>query len=94
MNLDAVEAQGLQPGDVVLQVTHAEVDGETYTLEEESVISSIRANGRLAFKGGNGRGAWARDVRKVPASQPASDPCPSSALSVRPVRVVCSGDRA
>jgi hypothetical protein len=65
-NVAAVKAMELGPGDVVEIAQRGQIDGKECVLEQEFVVSSVRPNGRLFFKGGNGRGAWAAQVRKVP----------------------------
>ena len=57
LNLEAIERQNLLPGDIVKNIWDS--------LHREYVISSIREDGLIFFKGGNGKRAWARNLIKV-----------------------------
>ena len=63
-NQAAIAALALKSGDLVIRIQQFEFQGELRTLEQEYVISSIRPNGRVFFKGGNGQGAWPTQLRK------------------------------
>lgn len=64
-NQEAIVTLDLRPGDRVVHIVSGAVDGEIYSFEREHVVSSIQANGRVFFKGGNGMGAWPTQLRKV-----------------------------
>jgi hypothetical protein len=65
-NQDAIAALNLKPGDRVIKISRFELNNEFHTFEQEFVISSIQPNGRVFFKGGNGRGAWPTQLKKYP----------------------------
>lgn len=64
-NQDAIAALNLKPGDRVIKISRFELNNEFHTFEQEFVISSIQPNGRVFFKGGNGRGAWPTQLKKI-----------------------------
>jgi hypothetical protein len=72
-NKAALEKLQLKPGDRVSVRHQFEFAGEMREWVEEFVISSIQPNGRIMFKGGNGRGAWPTQVEKV-AKQELAEP--------------------
>ena len=57
LNLETIEAEGLAPGVAVTNIHDS--------LERELTISSIQRGGIVYFRGGNGRKAWARSLRRV-----------------------------
>ena len=57
LNLELIEEQNLMPGDIV--------KNKWDPLHREYIISSIREDGLVFFKGGNGKRAWARNLIKV-----------------------------
>lgn len=63
LNLETIEAEGLAP-EVVVTNIHDD-------FEEHYVISSIKPDGTVYLRGGNGRRAWARSLRRVPDASPA-----------------------
>ena len=64
-NKAALEQLQLKPGDRVRVHQQFEFAGEQREWVEEFVVSSVQSNGRIMFKGGNGRGAWPTQVEKV-----------------------------
>jgi hypothetical protein len=64
-NLAAVAELDLKPGDRVVRTGHLEFEGDLHTISEEFVVSSIHANGRVYFKGGNGQGAWPTQLQRI-----------------------------
>lgn len=58
LNRETIESEGLAPGVVVTNI-HDDF-GERY------IISSVNLDGTVYFRGGNGRRAWARSLRRVP----------------------------
>ncbi|HEU0178696.1 MAG TPA: hypothetical protein VFV58_30910 [Blastocatellia bacterium] len=64
-NKAALELLQLKPGDCVRVRHQFELAGEQREWVEEFVVSSVQPNGRIMFKGGNGRGAWPTEVEKV-----------------------------
>jgi flavin-dependent dehydrogenase len=71
LNEEAIARLQLKPGDRVIKTDSVEIDGQEHTLTREYVISSIGANGRVWFKGGNGAGAWPTQL--APASTISSE---------------------
>jgi hypothetical protein len=63
-NQQAIASLQLKPGDRVIRVHRFEYEGEEHELAREFVVSSIQANGRVFFRGGNGQGAWPTQLRK------------------------------
>ena len=57
LNLESIDEQNLRPGDAVIN--------KWDSLCHEYVISTIRDDGLVFFKGGNGKRAWARNLIKV-----------------------------
>ena len=57
LNLELIDEQNLRPGDVVIN--------KWDSLRHEYVISSIREDGLVFFKGGSGKRSWARYLIKV-----------------------------
>ena len=66
-NVEQAAQLNLKPGDRVIRIDKVEIDGVWQAIEQEFVVSSVQANGRIFFKGGNGQGAWPSQVRKVSA---------------------------
>lgn len=64
-NLRAIEELQLVPGDQVILPRWFNFNGISEKLEEKFIVSSIRKNGLVYFKGGNGRCAWAGKLRKI-----------------------------
>jgi hypothetical protein len=60
LNAEAIEREKLEPGARVRRKGKHDME---YT------ISSIRDDGTVFFKGGNGRKAWARSLERVPAKE-------------------------
>lgn len=57
-NIEAIKKFDLKAGDTIVS--------EQYGREQEDVISSIGANHRIWFKGGQGRGCWpSKIIRKI-----------------------------
>ncbi len=56
LNLQAVDSEGLAPGVQVFNV---------HDPKRAEVVSSIRADGTVYLKGGQGRKAWARNLRRM-----------------------------
>jgi hypothetical protein len=56
LNVQAIESEGLQPN------VRVRKKWEPYV---EFVISSIREDGTVFFKGGNGQRAWARTLKRI-----------------------------
>ncbi len=56
VNLETIEAEGLAPGVIVVNIHDS--------LEMPHVISSIYPDGTVYFRGGNGKRAWARSLRR------------------------------
>ena len=63
-NLEALERLQLKPGDEVVRTRTVEINGETHTWEEIFVVSSIKPDGLVYFKGGGGKCAFASQLRK------------------------------
>lgn len=60
LNAEAIEREKLEPGARVRRKgSH----------DTEYTISSVRDDGTVFFKGGNGRKAWARSLERVPANE-------------------------
>lgn len=57
LNLETVESEGLAPGVVVTNIYDP--------LSRPITISSVYPDGTVYFRGGNGRRAWARNLRRV-----------------------------
>lgn len=57
LNREAIEAEGLAPGIAVINI-HDES-------QERYVISSIQPDGTVYLRGGQGRRAWARSLRRA-----------------------------
>lgn len=57
LNFETIESEALGPGVTVINIHDK--------LALESVISSIQKDGTVYFRGGNGRKAWARSLRRV-----------------------------
>lgn len=67
----ALESMKLQPGDWVVKSETFEFQGETMTIEREHQVSSIDLRSlRVWFKGGNGRGAWPTQLKKLDGPTP------------------------
>ena len=65
VNSRALKELRLAPGDkVVVRKTYT-FSGQEYMDEREYVVSSIKDNGMVYFKGGNGKCAWACKVQKI-----------------------------
>jgi len=76
-NKAALEQLQLKPGDRVRVHQQFEFAGEQREWVEEFVVSSVQPNGRIMFKGGNGRGAWPTQVEKITeleAAEPSAAP--------------------
>lgn len=58
----------LKAGDKVIKHQSIEFEGRIEELSNEYIVSSIGRDGRIYFKGGNGRGAWPNEVTKVVSS--------------------------
>lgn len=58
LNIDSIKRQDLKPGD--------EVRYKDDKIGRILTISSIKEDGNIFFKGGNGNRAWARNVVKYP----------------------------
>lgn len=58
LNFESIQEQDLKPGDRVLN--------KWDSVRRHYQISSIKEDGLVFFKGGNGRKAWARNLIKVP----------------------------
>ncbi len=56
LNLETIEAEGLAPGVTVVNIHDSP--------EMPHVISSIYPDGTVYFRGGNGKRAWARSLRR------------------------------
>lgn len=65
-NLEALERLNLAPGDRVVKRTAVVINGERHEYTQEYIVSSIRHNTRVFFKGGNGQGAWPTQLKKLP----------------------------
>lgn len=63
-NQETVALLKLKPGDIVVRITEHEFDNELRQIEQAFVISSIQANGRVFFKGGNRQSAWPIQLQK------------------------------
>ena len=62
INTEAAAKLSLKPGDSVrVRESIAHIIA-TYQFDEEFVVSSVQPNGRVMFKGGCGRGAWAAQL--------------------------------
>jgi len=61
----AVERMSLKPGDKVLRERELERDGQVYTLKREYIVSSIRDDGFVYFKGIGCECGWASTLRKI-----------------------------
>jgi hypothetical protein len=57
LNLESINEQNLVPGVAVIN--------QWDQLQQVEIISSIKKDGTVFFKGGNGKRAWARNLRKV-----------------------------
>lgn len=68
LNHEAVEVEDLAPGVTVVNI-HDSI-GRTF------VISSIHPDGTVYFRGGNGRKAWARSLRRVAPTSGRQPPSP------------------
>jgi hypothetical protein len=64
LNRLKLEELQLKAGDPVIKTETVEVDGTVHTWETEYIVSSIGKNGRVYFKGGNGRSARPSQLRK------------------------------
>lgn len=64
-NLAALSRLGLKPGDSVVRRRVGMLNGESVDLSERAIVSSVRPNLRVFFKGGNGRGAWPSELERV-----------------------------
>jgi len=64
-NVAAIERLKLEPGDRVLKRSMVTINGEQREWTHEYVVSSIRPNTRVFFKGGNGQGAWPTQLEKL-----------------------------
>jgi len=65
----AIRRMNLRPGDRVGREHRFERDGQIQRWTEELVISSIRDDGLLYFKGGGGKRGWASNFRKIENQQ-------------------------
>lgn len=65
MNLNALEEMQLAPGDRVRMQQVINYKGQQHVFEQEYIVSSIRHDGLVYFKGANGRCAWATKLEKV-----------------------------
>lgn len=69
-NVLALRALDLRSGDRVIKRETYETNGAVHVWENEFVISSVDPNSlRIWFKGGNGRGAWPTQVRRVESGE-------------------------
>ena len=57
LNLESIDNQHLQKGDIVIN--------KWQTANLKYIISSIKEDGTVFFKGGNGHKAWARNLIKI-----------------------------
>jgi hypothetical protein len=64
LNLKTLEEMQLAPGDRVLVREIIDYKGRHHVSEQEYVVSSIKDNGMVYFKGGGGRCTWARKLKK------------------------------
>jgi hypothetical protein len=64
-NLKAIKDMQLTPGDKVLVHHTVNINGQQHEWDQECVVSSIRDDGRVYFKGGTARAAWAAKLKKV-----------------------------
>lgn len=64
-NLRVIEESQLVPGDQVVLSRSFNLSGISKELEQKLTVSSIRKDGLVYFKGGNGRCAWAGKLRKI-----------------------------
>ena len=53
----------LIPGDRVLIRNMVNIRGEQHEFDQEYIVSSIRGDGLVYFKGGNGTCAWATKLK-------------------------------
>lgn len=60
-----ISEMNLRPGDRVARERDVEYKGEIHTARQEFVISSIRDDGLLWFKGGGGMCGWPSSFTKV-----------------------------
>ena len=67
-NEELLDKLQLKSGDKVIKHESVEYEGEIEDLSQEYIVSSIGRDGRIYFKGGNGRGAWPDQVTKVVSS--------------------------
>jgi hypothetical protein len=68
-NQEALAKLALRPGDKVIKKSTIIHDGEVHNLEHKAVVSSIRSNLRVYFKGGNGQGAWPTQLVRDDANE-------------------------
>lgn len=64
-NLRAIEELQLVPGDQVILTRWFNLNSISEEFKEKFIISSIRKDGLVYFKGGNGRCAWAGKLRRI-----------------------------
>lgn len=64
-NRTAANNLDLKPGDRVVKRQRVEINGTFHGLDQEYIVSSVDANFRVWFKGGNGQGAWPTQLEKV-----------------------------
>lgn len=64
-NLRVIEELQLVPGDQVILTRWFNLSGISAKSEQKFIVSSIRKDGLVYFKGGNGRCAWAGKLRKI-----------------------------
>jgi hypothetical protein len=64
-NAEALGRLRLKPGDAVVQMVRFEYEGTWHVSERQAVVSSLGKDGRVYFKGGNGRSAWPTQLKRV-----------------------------
>jgi hypothetical protein len=60
-----IRVMNLKPGDRVAREREVEYEGQIHKVRQEFVISSIRDDGLLYFKGGGGMSGWPSNFTKV-----------------------------
>lgn len=65
INLRVIEELELVPGDQIVLSRSFNLSGTSRELEQKFTVSSIRKDGLVYFKGGNGWCAWAGKLRKI-----------------------------
>ncbi len=64
-NLRVIEELQLIPSDQVILTRRFNFNAISKKFEQKFIVSSIRKDGLVYFKGGNGRCAWAGKLRKI-----------------------------